>query len=77
MDAYKPIPRRDDDRNRAEEILRLIKQMKRTFRQMIISALVIGLILGFVAGASYWYLNGYPPGTGVEEVIETAPVSTA
>ena len=58
MDAYKPIPRRDDDRNRAEEILRLIKRMKRHSRQMIIAALAIGLLVGFMAGAYYEFQNG-------------------
>jgi len=58
MDAHRPTPRWEDDKNKAEEILQLIEQMKRHSRQMIIAALVVGLLLGFVAGASYWSKYG-------------------
>ena len=58
MDANTPRPRWEDDRNKAEEILQLIAQLKRKSRELILLALVGGLLVGFIAGASYWAKYG-------------------
>ena len=75
MDANTPKPRWEDDKNRADEFMQLMAQLKRNSRQMIGAALVFGLLVGLMAGVGYWvkygdrttfYVKGMPEGESIE-----------
>jgi hypothetical protein len=42
--------------------------------QMALMACVVCFLCGALAGASYWYLYGYPPETVTVEVLDTQEV---
>jgi hypothetical protein len=45
------------------------------YRTMAVLALLVGFAVGAVAGASYWYLYGYPPETVAVEALNTQEVA--
>jgi hypothetical protein len=47
------------------------------YRTMAVLALLVGFAAGAAAGASYWYLYGYPPSTVTVEVLEDGEAQEA
>jgi CHASE3 domain sensor protein len=45
-----------------------------SYRRIAVLALIGGLLVGMLAGASYWSLYGYPASTVTMEVMESQEV---
>ena len=65
--------RRDAHKSRLEASIQSIGQLQKNARTVIVLTTLTAFLLGFVAGASYWYMQGYPPTIQGEVRIEEAP----
>ena len=61
---------------RHDEYKALQEKLIGGYRRFVVLALIVGFSAGALAGASYWYLYGYPPESATVDVLEVQEVKS-